>query len=155
MADLKISIAKTLVNEGGYTDTIGDPGDATKYGVTQADMPNVNIKDITEEQATTYYQEHYVKALYSDIAAQAVADKLFDMGVLFGIGTAVKILQETLGIEADGDFGPETLTDTNGADPVVLLQNYKTRLVSHALAIVGEKSGLRKFITGWIRRVNL
>ena len=155
MADSKIAIKKTLINEGGYTDTIGDPGGATKYGVTQSDLPGVSIADITyEEQAAEYYQEHYWKPLYNEITSQEVADKLFDLGVLFGIGEAVKILQQTLGIKDDGIFGPVTLADTNGADVPSLLQSYKTRMVSRALEIVTANPNERKFVTGWIRRIN-
>src|ERR1700686_393552 len=96
MADFNQAVAKTLVHEGGYVDNPNDPGGATKYGITQADMPGINIADITTEQAVAYYAEHYWKTLYSQITDQSLAEKLFDMGVLFGVGTAVKLLQIAL-----------------------------------------------------------
>jgi lysozyme family protein len=155
MANLDISIAKTLVNEGGYVDSKNDPGGATKYGVTQKDMPGISIQDLTEAQATAYYQENYVKPLYTQIENQDTCDKLFDMGVLFGIGTAVRILQLTMGIkDSDGVFGPETLLITNEADQPSLLVSYKTNLVTHAFNIATANPSLRVFLAGWGRRIN-
>jgi lysozyme family protein len=154
MADSKISIAKTLINEGGYVDNPNDSGGPTKYGITQKDMPGVNIQDITPEQATEYYQDHYWKALYSQIDSQVVADKLFDMGVLFGVGEAVKLLQIVLTLTADTIFGPHTLEAVNQADPGSLLTTYKTALVNYVIGIANDRPQDRVFLTGWIRRIN-
>src|ERR1700690_3514536 len=138
MADFKIAVQKTLTNEGGFVDNPKDPGGATKYGITQDDMPNRDIADITTDDATGYYAQNYWKPLYSEIESQLVAEKLFDMGVLFGVGTAVKILQQTLtsgfAITVDGGFGAETLSAVNQSEEKSLLSAYKTNLVTHAFA---------------------
>jgi lysozyme family protein len=155
MANLDLSIAKTLINEGGYVDNPNDPGGPTKYGITQKDMPGISIMNLTEAQATAYYQENYVKPLYSQIENQLTCDKLFDMGVLFGVGTAVRILQLTMGIrDPDGCFGPETLAITNEADQNTLLASYKTNLVTHTFNIAGANPKLREFLVGWGKRIN-
>jgi lysozyme family protein len=157
MSDPKIAIAQTLIHEGGFSDNPSDSGGKTKYGITQKDMPNVNIADITPEQATAYYTEHYWKALYSEIESQDIANKLFDMGVLFGIGTAVKLLQKVVGVllaDIDGIFGPHTLALVNEADPYSLLRAYKTTLVSHAIGIANANTNDRVFLAGWIKRIN-
>jgi lysozyme family protein len=154
MADSKIAIAKMLINEGGYVDNPNDSGGPTKYGITQRDLPGEDIKNLTPERATEYYLEHYWKALYSQIYSQSVADKLFDMGVLFGVGEAVKLLQILLGITVDCDFGPHTLACLNQIDPANLLTTYKTALVTYAIGIANDKPQDREFLNGWIRRVN-
>jgi lysozyme family protein len=159
MADFNTAVKKTLINEGGYTNNPNDPGGATKYGILQRDMPSVNIADITEAQATAYYSEHYWKALYSQIESQDIADKLFDSGVLFGVGEAVKVLQITLqpafpAIVADSEFGEETLSAINQSDSPTLLQGYKTSLVAYMLRIVVNKPVLREFTPGWLKRIN-
>ncbi len=159
MAIFITAIQKTLVNEGGFVDNPNDPGGATKYGITQRDMPDVIIHDITEVQAVAYYQEHYWKPLYSQIVSQDVADKVFDLGVLFGVGEAVKVLQIVLqtGVPSttiDGDFGPETLSAVNQIDPTSLLNAYKTAMVTYMLRIVTNKPNLRQFAAGWGRRIN-
>jgi lysozyme family protein len=154
MSDFKIAVQKTLVNEGGYTNDPVDPGGATNFGITQADMPGVDMQTITQEQAIDYYKQHYVKALYAQINSQDVADKLFDMGVLFGVGTAVRILQLSVEITVDGAFGPNTLAAVNQADVTSLLQTYKANLVTHAFNIATANPPLRKFVAGWGKRIN-
>jgi lysozyme family protein len=157
MADSKIAITATLVHEGGYVDNPNDAGHATNMGITQADMPGQNMKLLTADQAIAYYQQNYWKLLYTEIQDQFVASKLFDMGVLFGVGTAVKILQQIFsvhGVIADGIFGPHTLDLTNTAEPVGLLAAYKTALVAHAVAVVAANPQDRVFFAGWVRRIN-
>ena|ERR1700733_9965237 len=154
MADFKIAVAKTLVNEGGYVNNPADRGGATNYGITQADMPGVDMRTITADQATAYYAAHYWKPLYSQINNQDLADKLFDMGVLFGVGTAVKILQASMEsqihIVSDGIFGQETLQDVN---QYATLDQYKTVLLQHAVNIVNNNPSQGVFANGWIRRI--
>lgn len=157
MADFKQAVALTLIHEGGYVNNPDDSGGETNMGITQKDMPGQNMHALTVEQATAYYLEHYWKALYSQIIDQNVANKLFDMSVLFGVGTAVKILQTIFAVHqvvADGVFGPHTLDVVNTAEPVGLLVAYKTSLVSHALAVVNARPNDRVFFAGWVRRIN-
>jgi lysozyme family protein len=123
-------------------------------GIEQRDLPNVPIKDLTVEQAVAYYQEHYVKPLYAQIEDQFVGEKLFDLGVLFGIGTAVKIFQLTLGVTDDDVFGPGTLQATTSADPISLLATYKAAMVTHAINIANANPNDREFLVGWIKRIN-
>ena len=159
MADFKISVTKTLLHEGGYTNNPADPGGATNMGIEQKEWPDGDIKNITQDQAIEFYSERYWKNLYSQIENQAIADKLFDLGVLFGVGTAVSILQLTLKgegdtIAVDGNFGPETLAAINAADPVSLLKFYQGNLVTHAFNVVTAKPQTQVFLKGWCARIN-
>lgn len=168
MADARIAIAITLdvAHEGGFQNDHDDRANwtggqvgvgtlvGTKYGITYADMPGADIKNLTEEQATEYYLEHYWKTLYSQIESQDVASKLFDLGVLFGVGTAVGMLQTTLNIAVDHVFGPDTLDHVNATDPISLLSGYKFYFVKHALQIGADNPNERPFVSDWIRRIN-
>ncbi len=157
MADFNQAVQKTLTHEGGYVNNPHDHGGATKYGITQADMPGVNIADITIADAAAYYKEHYWKALYAQITNQLLAEKLFDMGVLFGVGTAVKMLQismtHEIGLVSDGQFGPNTLAAVNQST-IDLLPGYKTTLIQHVINIVNVKPDQGVFINGWVARIN-
>lgn len=166
MADAKIAIQITLEHEGGFQK---DPNDhanwssgtinvgrlmGTKYGITAVDMPGVDIASLTPDQATAYYMEHYWKQLYSQIKSQSVANKLFDMGVLFGVGTAVEILQITLGlIPVDGNFGPETLERTNWAQGAIFLSAYEVELELHAQKISVANPLEAQNLNGWVTRI--
>ena len=153
MADPKVAISLTIQHEVGFTDNCNDPGGATNMGVTQRDLPNIDIRNLTVYQATTYYLQSYWKPMYSRIMDQVVANKIFDFGVLFGIGTAVKILHEVLKIEGD-IFGEETLAAVNEADSISLLLAYRIAFVQHALKIGADRPSEREFVSGWIRRIN-
>lgn len=160
MADVKISIQKTLVNEGGYVDNPNDSGGATKYGITQIDLDEwlgvgrMNVRDLGEDQAAGWYEKKFSNPNYPGISVQAVCDKLFDMGVLFGVGTAVRIFQHTIGVTPDGDFGPASLAATNAAEPVSLLATFKANIVTHAFNIATANPKDRVFLNGWGRRIN-
>ena len=159
MANFNEAVKKTLIHEGGFVNNKFDSGGPTKYGVTQKDMPDVDISQITPEQAAAYYSEHYWKPLYAQIESQIVAEKIFDMGVLFGVGKAVKILQAVLQpafpeVTTDGQFGPTTLNAVNQAEENSLLQGYKTALVAYTLRIVLAHPEDRDFVAGWGRRIN-
>jgi lysozyme family protein len=154
MSDSNIAIAATLVHEGGYVDNPADPGGATNMGVEQRDTPNIPIRTLTVAQAESYYRVNYWKPLYSQIVDQAVASKLFDFGVLFGVGTAVKCLQGVLCIAQDGNFGPDSLYHVNTASQSVLLGSYKTAMLAHAAAVVASNPRLSVFLAGWDNRIN-
>jgi len=184
MADFKTAVLITLRpdHEGGYQNEVNDWANweggkpvmeqylntedpvqretllvhlkGTKYGITAQDMPGVEIKDLTVDQAIQFYSERYWKPLYSQITSQLVANKLFDMGVLFGIGEAVKLLQIALRITPDSSFGPNTLAAVNQADETSLLSSFKTLLVSYTLRIALNNPEERSNVAGWGRRIN-
>src|ERR1039458_2404067 len=82
MAQFLAAIQYVLLNEGGFSDDPNDPGGATNFGILQRELPGVDIRTITREQAISFYLPNYWnKALYANIASQQVATKLFDMHV--------------------------------------------------------------------------
>jgi lysozyme family protein len=153
MSDINISIKKTLVHEGGYTNNPADHGGPTNFGITQGDMGGINVANITEDQAIAYYKEHYVKQGYTEIQDQNVLDKLFDLGVLFGVGEAIMIMQSVVGTTQDGQFGPNTLLAVNkwGSQ---LLTPYKQAFVVRVNEIVKNNPSQVIFMKGWLNRIN-
>lgn len=156
MADFNTAVAITLdINhEGGYVDNPLDRGGPTNGGITQTDMPGVDLKTLTYAQKAAYYLEHYWKQYYSQIMPQMIANKLFDMGVLFGVGTAIMLLQQVLGVNADGNFGPASLQAVNFSEPVGLLGQYKARLLTHEVGVGDAHPTDVVFEGGWVRRIN-
>ena len=174
MSEFSKAIPVTLVHEGGFVNNHADPGGATKYGITQKDLDATrasypdypaNVADLTEEQAAGWYEkttqpEQFNNPLYWQIEDQNVASKLFDLGVLFGVGEAVKILQIVLAPAfpelgtPDGVFGPHTLAAVNQSDSASLLNAYKTAFIAYTLRIAVNRPLLRQFVAGWGRRVN-
>ena len=171
MADFNIAVGLTLINEGGYENNPDDSGNwtggkvgegelkGTKYGISASEFPALDIVNLTEAEAQAIYKSKYWLVLYDAIKDQFVINKLFDMGVLFGQGTAIKILQTILqpqfpDVKADEIFGPMTLAAVNRADPHSLLLAYKTAFVAKAIQMGAQNSNDRAFVSGWIRRIN-
>jgi lysozyme family protein len=168
MADAKTAFLITIdpEHEGGFQNLHNDRGNwtggqvgagllkGTKYGISAAQFPTLDIENLTPEQAIEIYVEGYWKTLYSQIDSQEIANKLADLGVLFGVGTAVRMLQVTLGITADGNFGPGTLEATNAHDADSLLTAYKTTFVTHAAQVGAANPLERQYVGGWVKRIN-
>ena len=171
MADFTIAVNLTLIREGGFENNPNDSGNwtggkvgegelkGTKYGISAAEFPTLDIVNLTEAEAQVIYKSKYWLVLYEAIKDQFVTNKLFDLGVLFGQGTAIKILQTVLqpqfsNVKADEIFGPATLAAVNGADPHSLLLAYKTAFVSRAIQTGAQNPNDRPFVSGWIRRIN-
>lgn len=153
MSDFNLVVTETLKWEGGYVSDPSDPGGETNFGISKRDHLGLDIKNLTVDQATAIYRDGYWKSLYSQIENQDVASKLFDMGVNLGVGTAVKLLQEVLGVPVDGSFGPNTLFATNEQGEAILAP-YKAKLVEYYQNLVVRNPNLSKFLNGWLRRAN-
>ena len=171
MADFTIAVNLTLIREGGFENNPNDSGNwtggkvgegelkGTKYGISAAEFPTLDIVNLTEAEAQVIYKSKYWLVLYEAIKDQFVTNKLFDLGVLFGQGTAIKILQTVLqpqfsDVKVDEIFGPATLAAVNGADPHSLLLAYKTAFVARAIQTGAQNPNDRPFVSGWIRRIN-
>jgi lysozyme family protein len=168
MADARTAILITLdlAHEGGFQKNPKDRANwtggqvgvgtlvGTNGGITALDMPGVDIEHLTTETKILYYLEHYWKPLYNQIAVQGIANKVFDLGVLFGIGTAVKNLQAALDLEMDGIFGPITLARTNAANSTLLLADFQHEMHAHADAIAAANPNEAPFLSDWNRRID-
>lgn len=172
MADARTAflITTDLNHEGGFQNSPTDSGNwtggsinsgelkGTNYGVSAAQFPDLDIKNLTREDAIKIYIEGYWKSLYSQIESQIVANKLADMGVLFGVHEAVKMLQAALSsafnLKLDGSFGPETLSAVNQSEEESLLEAYKATLVTLIFQIAAAHPEKRDKVAGWGRRIN-
>ena len=144
---------------GGYTNDPKDAGGETKWGISKRAHPQLNIKALTYSQAVDTYKTQYWNDLYDYILSDAIAYKLFDMGILCGKSTSVKILQKGIvsngyTIACDGNFGVITLTAVNNLKPELFYDSYITALEKRFRRIVFLKPWNKRFLNGWLRRNN-
>lgn len=78
--------------EGGYVNDPADPGGETKFGISKREYPNLDIGQLTLEQAQAIYQRDYWAALNCDSHPWEMALVLFDCGVNQGVSAAKGIL---------------------------------------------------------------
>lgn len=74
--------------EAGYVNDVNDPGGETKYGISKRAYPNVDIPQLTLDEARAIYQRDYWNACGCDGYSWEVALVTFDCAVNQGVGAA-------------------------------------------------------------------
>jgi len=121
-----------LQSEGGFSDSIGDPGGATKYGCTKAtwemyvghEVSIDDMKNLTPEQVKPLYKTRYWDAIHGDALPSGLDYCLFDACINSGNVRASKWIQEIVGVFVDGAIGNNTLAAISQINPVTLINEY-------------------------------
>jgi len=146
-------IDKVLEHEGGYVNDPSDPGGETKYGVSKRAYPDVDIKNLTLEDAKDIYKKDYWSKYRCNELPEDLRHVYFDMCVNMGAGRATKIMQETANakgadLKIDGGMGPKTI----GAMQNVELNRVRAYRVKYYATLIERKPDLAKFYYGWFKR---
>ena len=146
-------IEKVLEHEGGYVNDPKDLGGETNFGITKRFYPDVDIKNLTEEQAKEIYKRDYWDKNRVESLPQNLWHIYFDMCVNMGKRTAVKVLQRAAvnkgrDIEVDGGLGPMTIGALKGVE----LDRVRAFRVKYYVDLITAKPEQEKFYLGWFRR---
>jgi lysozyme family protein len=148
--------------EGGYVDDPNDHGGKTKYGISQKTYPNLDIANLTLDQAKAIYWRDFYRALsLNALENEQVALEIFDTAVNCGTGMAVRIAQRALrflgeDIQVDGKIGPRTIEKLNAwskRDPESLHKALNGYQFARYAAIIEADASQAKFGRGWLRRI--
>lgn len=152
--DWERAIEFVLRMEGGAEAerVTGDPGGLTKFGISQKSYPKLDIANLTIDDAKAIYRRDYWEACNCDSLPTAFAIATFDSAVNQGTGVAARILQLTLGVEADGVVGDKTITAAHKADPSRVRVLLAQRMAAY-LRLMDEKPNLKIFAVNWSNRV--
>lgn len=167
MSAFNDALAFTLKWEGGYSNNPNDPGGATMKGVTQRvytaylqshGLPNTDVRNITDDQLNDIYASEYWSPSHCQSMPAPVGVAVFDLAVNGGVGRAVKMLQSTLGVTADGIFGPGSLgalaaQTSNAADTSAFVTNYLNARENYYRTLATQNPKLQVFLKGWLNRV--
>jgi len=161
----ELAIKFTLSWEGGYVNDPNDPGGETKYGISKRQYPNLDIKNLTVDQAKQiYYNDYWKKYKIDKIAAINPYLSIITFDTQVNTGKGIKILQKTIKdypskefkqIVLDNKFGPITekyLINLNHISPNFLIHNYINNRTQYYLIITKRNIKLRKFLYGWLNR---
>ena len=146
-------IEKVLEHEGGYVNDPKDLGGETKYGITKRFYPDIDIKNLTIEQAKEIYKKDYWDKNKVESLPRNLWHIYFDMCVNMGKRTAVKVLQRAAvnkgrDIKVDGGLGPMTIKALNGVE----LDRVRAFRVKYYVDLITAKPEQEKFYLGWFRR---
>lgn len=112
-----IAFDRLMGNEGGYTNNPADPGGETQWGIAKRSYPNVDIKNLTREQAKEIYRTDFWQRGRMDEYDAGLAFQVFDFAVNSGIETALRKLQRAAGVADDGHIGPVTVAAIKAKSP--------------------------------------
>lgn len=153
MANFDMAIGKVLEHEGGYVNDPADPGGETNFGISKRNFPNLDIKNLTVDQAKEIYRTNYWNKVWGDqINDDELALNVFDFAVNAGTGTSARIIQEVVGAGVDGVIGNMTVAAINQTDPRIAVKEFQKRRVLHYVELVKKNNTLLRFLTGWINR---
>ncbi len=154
MTKLNIDIALDwiITTEGGYVNSPYDPGGETKYGISKKSYPNIDIKNITTEQAKAIYKHDYWQPTNCDIFSLPVALCLFDTAVHSGSMTAIRIAQLATKQKPDGLMGERTIN----AIRQMKMNEFVIQFLSYRAKRFIEKNSadnIEAHIRGWMVRL--
>lgn len=152
-------LKKLLAHEGGYVHHEKDPGGMTNLGVTARvweewvghPVDEKQMRALTPEDVAPLYKRKYWDACRADELISGLDYCVFDVAVNSGPGRAIKFLQSSVGVTADGGFGPATLAAVKKAEenPASLIETYCAK----RLEFLQSLKTFETFGKGWSRRV--
>lgn len=148
MGDFTRCIRHILNEEGGYVNHAKDPGGETKYGISKRAYPQLDIPNLTLEEAEKIYKRDYWEPVLGNQWPDGLALLLFDTAVNMGVKTAIVLLQKTLNVEQDGIIGPVTRLAAQKHMPFLLNSFCAERTLRYAM-----NKNLETFGRGWFRRL--
>lgn len=162
MAELQPALDYLAPDEGGFTVDNGGP---TNFGVTAPAAAQWigytgPMNQLTYAQAAQVYQNGWWgPANYAALTSQAVADAIFDISVntgMGGIGAPVQAALTALGIANDGDgqWGPNTLTAVNSADPDAFINAFSSAVLAMYQQMAAGDASPTIRLNGWTNRAN-
>ena len=136
-------------NEGILSDSVNDSGGLTKYGISQKAYPNLDIRNLTKDEAQqTYKADYYDTCKIDSITNELLALHVFDMAVNAGVGRSIRMLQRVANVTQDGSIGNITLQTVNSKD---LPQDFINARIAYYKTIATGRNII--FLNGWLNRV--
>lgn len=89
------AIAFVLSQEGGYVNDPKDPGGETNFGISKRSYPNLDIANLTIDDAKNIYQRDYWNTMGCNELSYPLDMIVFDTAVNMGIGGATNFLTQT------------------------------------------------------------
>lgn len=156
------AFAYVVGEEGNLSMDPNDPGNwtggavnrgelkGTKYGVSAAQYPSLDIANLTLIQARGLAKKDYWDQVHGDTLPAATALLMFDECYNAGLEEAVRCAQFALNLTVDGRLGPMTLTalaQTGG-----IIRNFAPRFTAHRIMAYSQMALWPHDGAGWTMR---
>ena len=154
-----------LKSEGGFTNDPRDLGNklpdgragCTMLGVTQASWEAFigkrttqdKMRLLTPKDVAPIYRKKYWDMVKGDDLPSGLDYLMFDFAVNAGPGRAIKVMQESLGVTADGVIGRITMKAIADADPEEQIKKFSDAKEAYYRSL----KTFETFGKGWLNRV--
>jgi lysozyme family protein len=149
---------KLIQNEGGYVNHPNDKGGETKYGISKQSYPELDIENISVDDAKLiYFNDFWNKNACSSLPL-SLACKVFDLSVNLGPKTAATLLQRALRavgviVKEDGIIGPKTIEGATTLEPNShILCALRSEAAGYYRMIAEKDPSQKVFLNGWLNR---
>jgi lysozyme family protein len=152
------ALQHVLKSEGLWSDNPADPGGATMKGITlnvyrewkrNPHISKDELRVIPDEEVYNLYKELYWNKVQGDNLPAGVDYAVFDAAVNMGVGRAAKLIQEAVGVTADGMLGPASISAIQKTDPKELIEKFSQLKENFYRSL----KTFNTFGVGWLRRV--
>ncbi len=147
-------IPMILKREGGYVNDPSDMGGETRYGISKRSYPDMDIRNLTVQQATEIYRKDYWVPSRAERLPEEIREDYFDAVVNHGQGNAVKILQKAINstgspkLAVDGRIGRNTIRESKRLKK----SRFRAFRTLFYAQIVTKNQSQEKFWFGWWKR---
>lgn len=149
-----------LKREGGFSNHPADKGGATNRGITQKvydDYRETNqrsVRYIGEREVRDIYQANYWMPAKCGVLPVPVDLVVFDSAVHLGVSRSARLLQQAVGVVADGNIGPITIDAVKEMKPVELAEDMIDLRRAFYNRIVDNNPSQKVFLKGWGNRLD-
>ena len=146
-----------LNHEGGYVNHPSDPGGITNLGVTKRvweewtgkRVSEADMRALTSEMVAPMYKKKYWDVIRGDDLPSGIDLCVFDAAVNAGVGRASKFLQQAVGVTADGQIGPKTISAVTSKPADEIIEAFCALREAHYKSL----NTFDTFGKGWMRRL--
>ncbi|MDE2229887.1 MAG: secretion activator protein [Alphaproteobacteria bacterium] len=163
------AVGVVLAHEGGFQNDEGDPGNwtggivgagalvGTKYGISAASYPNLDIANLSADEACAIYRRDWWDRLGLARLPAPLGAKLLDAAVNLGANPAIACLQRALrangrSVAEGGVLGPETIAAAQAAPVEGVLAALREALAGHYRLIAARHPERERYLAGWLAR---
>jgi lysozyme family protein len=163
---INVLIDQLIEREGGYVDHPADRGGPTNFGVTIRTLSDYrhsltlctakDVEKLTLAEARRIYKKMYwEEPRFNDLRLSPVlTEMVFDAGVHHGPTQAAKMLQDAIGVEADGIIGAKTLAMAARLDAPHLAAWFMAERNLFLGRLLTRDPSQAVFAHGWDKRIS-
>lgn len=145
--------------EGGYVNHPNDPGGETKYGISKARYPKLDIKPLKHNEARWLYYQDYYLGFKIDQFPKYVREVMLDFYINTSPKNVVRTLQRTINrhgqnLIIDGIMGKNTMKAFNAVHTKLGAKKFAHELIWQRALFFSRLGGFKHFGKGWLKRLD-